>query len=71
MAKGSGSLDVLQGGSIKGTGAGCPHVPQDKLTGKMTGLTEQGALAGTQGKTEGLPLMEERAGVSGGVQGSR
>jgi len=31
----------------KGTGAGCPHIPQDKPTGKTTGLAEQGALVGT------------------------
>jgi len=47
---GPGRLDFLQGGSLKDTGAGCPHVPQDKLAGKMTGLAEQGALAGTQEK---------------------
>jgi len=45
-------------------------VPQDELAGKMTGLAEQGALAGTQAKKEGLPTMEERAGDSKGVQGS-
>ena len=45
---------------------------QDELAGKMTGLAEQGALGGTQGKKkEGLTLMEERAGDSRGVQGSR
>jgi len=37
-------------------------VPQDESSGKMTGLAEQGALAGTQKKKEGLPLAEERAG---------
>jgi len=63
-------LDIVQGGSLKGTGAGCPHVPQDKPAGKMTGLSEQGALSGTQEKKEGLPPMEERAGDSRGVQGS-
>ena len=36
----------------------CPHVPQDKLLGKATDLAEQGALAGTQKKKEGLPLVE-------------
>jgi len=39
---------ILLGGSLKGTGAGCPHVPQDKTSGKTTCLAEQGALAGTQ-----------------------
>ena len=68
--RGSGRLDILQGGSLKGTGAGCPRVPQGKLAGKTTILPEQGALAGTQEKKEGLPLMEERAGNSRGVQGS-
>jgi len=33
-------------------------VPQDEPAEKMTGLAEQGALAGTQEKMEGLPLME-------------
>jgi len=46
-------------------------VPQDELLGKMTSLAEQGALAGPQEKKEGLPPMEERAGDSRGVQGSR
>jgi len=46
--RGPGRLDSLQGGSLKGTGAGCPHVPQDELAGKMTGLAEQGDLTGTQ-----------------------
>jgi len=53
------------------TGAGCPHVLlQDKLEGKTTSLAEQGALAGTQEKKEGLSPMEERAGNSRGTQGS-
>jgi len=26
---------------FKGTGAGCPHVPQDKMAGKTNGLAEQ------------------------------
>jgi len=60
-------MDILQGGSLKG----CPHVPQDEPAGKATGLAEQGALAGTQEKKEGLSSMEERAGDSRGVQGSR
>ena len=64
-------LDILQGGSLKGTGAVCPHVLHVKPEGKMTGLAEQGDLAGTQEKKEGLPPMEERAGNSRGVQGSR
>ena len=56
--RGPGRLDILQGGSLKVTGADCPHVPQDEPAEKMTGLAEQGALAGTQEKMEGLPLME-------------
>jgi len=48
--RGPGRLDILQGGSLQGTGAGCPHVPQDEPVGKTTGLAEQGALAGTQEK---------------------
>jgi len=36
---------VLQGGSVKGTGAGCPHVLQYELAGKTTGLAKQGVLA--------------------------
>ena len=70
VQRGPGRLDILQGGSLTGTGAGCPHVPQDKPSGKMSGLAEQGVLVGTQEKKEGLALMEERAGVSRGVQGS-
>jgi len=46
-------------------------VLQDEPEGKMTGLAEQGALAGTQEQKEGLPPMEEREGDSRGVQGSR
>jgi len=46
-------------------------VSQHEPVGKMTGLVEQGALAGTQEKKEGLPPMEERAGDSGGVEGAR
>jgi len=68
---GSGRVDILQGESLKGTGAGRPHVPQDKLVGKAAGLAEQGALAGTQEKKDGLPFIEESAGDSRGVQGSR
>jgi len=45
-------------------------VLQDEPAGKMTRLAEQGALAGAQEKKEGLPPMVERAGDSGGVQGS-
>ena len=56
---------------LKGAGPGFPHVPQDELAGKTTGLAEQGALAGTQEKKEGLPPTEDRAGDSRGVQRSR
>jgi len=63
-------MDILQEGSLKDTGAGCPHVLQDVPAGKTTGLAEQGALAGTQEKKEGLPPMEEREGDSRGTQGS-
>jgi len=55
-----GRLDTLQGGSLKGTGADCPHVPREEPAGKTTSLAEQGALAGTQEKKDGLPPMEER-----------
>ena len=55
------TFKILQGGSLKGTGAVCPHVLQDKPAGKTTSLAEQRALAGTQEKKEGLPPMEERA----------
>jgi len=43
--RGSGSLDVVQGGSLKGTQEG---FPQAEPAGEMTSLAEQGALAGTQ-----------------------
>jgi len=66
-----GRLDIVQGGSLKGTGEGCPHVPQDELMGRTSSLAEQGALAGNKEKKEGLQHMEERAGNSRGVQGSR
>jgi len=59
--KGPGRLDILQGESLKDTGADFPHVPQDELVGKMTSLAEQGAFAGTQEKKEGLPPMDDRA----------
>ena len=39
---------------------------QDKPVGKTTGLAEQGVLAGTLEKKDGLPPMEERAGDSRG-----
>ena len=45
-------------------------MPQDEPVGKMTGLAEEGAFAGTQEKKKGLPPMEERAGYSRVVQGS-
>jgi len=64
-------MDILQGGSFKGTAADGPHMPQDEPVGKMTDLPEQDALAGTQKEKEGLPLMQERTGDSRGVQGSR
>jgi len=67
--RGSGRLDILQEGSLKGTGAGCPHVSQDELAGKTIGLAEQGDLAGTQEKKESLPLTKEREGNSRVVQG--
>jgi len=35
---GPGRLDIVQASSLKGTGAGCPHVPQDKTAGKTTSL---------------------------------
>ena len=69
--RGPDRLHILHGGSLKGTGAGCPHVPQDELAGKTTGLAEEGALAGTQEKKEGLPPIEERTANSRRVQGSR
>jgi len=37
---------MLQEGNLTGTGAGWPHVPKDKLSGKKTGLAEQRALSG-------------------------
>lgn len=43
-----GRLDVLQEQNLKGSGAGCPHVPKDKPTQRMTDLAEQRTLAGTQ-----------------------
>jgi len=52
VQRGVGRLDVLQGGSLKGTGADCPHVLQDKPAAK-TSLAEQGALAGSQEKKVG------------------
>ena len=70
-AEGQRGPGILQGGNLKGTGAACPHVPQDEPAGKMISLAEQGALAETQEKKEGLPSTEERAGDSRGVQGSR
>lgn len=45
---------------------------KDKSLGKKMGLTEQRALAGTQGrKRESLRTLEEEAGHSGGLQGYR
>jgi len=38
--RGPGRLDILQEGSLKGTGAGCPHVLQDKPAGRTAGLAE-------------------------------
>ena len=35
-----GKLDILQERNPKGTRAGCPHVPRDKLAGKKANLTE-------------------------------
>jgi len=58
--KDPGRLDILQEGRLKGTGTGCPHVPQDEMAGKMIGLAEQGDLAGTQENKEGLAPMEGR-----------
>jgi len=37
-------------------------VLQDELAGKTTSLTEQGAVAGTREKKEGLPPRERRDG---------
>ena len=48
--RGPGRLDVLQGGSLKGTGEGGPLVPQDELAGKTTGLAEEGVSTGTHKK---------------------
>ncbi|KAK4815488.1 LOW QUALITY PROTEIN: hypothetical protein QYF61_003024 [Mycteria americana] len=47
-----GRLDILQEGNLKGTRAGCPHVPKDEPAGKKTSLAEQRTLAGIQGKTK-------------------
>ena len=57
--RGPGRLDILQGGSLKDTGAGCPHVPQDEPVGKAIGLAEQGALAGTQKKRRAYHLWKK------------
>jgi len=48
--RGPGRLHILQEGSLQGTAAGCPHVLQDKPTGKMTSLAEQAAFAWDSGK---------------------
>ncbi|KAK4818854.1 hypothetical protein QYF61_020073 [Mycteria americana] len=63
-----GRLDILQGGSPKGTRAGCPEVPKDEPAGKKTGLAEQRALSRTQENEESLGPLEEEAGKSGGLQ---
>jgi len=68
--RGLGRLEILQEGSLKGTGAGCPHVLQDERAGKRTGLAEKAAFPRTQEKREGLRLLEERVGNSRGLQGS-
>lgn len=54
MTKDPGRLDVLSEGNLRGTGAASAHRPREKLTGNMTRLVEQRALAGTQGKKESL-----------------
>jgi len=49
-----GSLDILQGGNFKGTGAGCRYALKDELVGSKTSLTESRDLAGTQEEKESL-----------------
>lgn len=54
-----GRLDNLQEGNLGGTGTGHPHVSEDELMGKKTGLDEQGTLVGLQEKEESLWALEE------------
>jgi len=54
-----GRLDIIEGGSLKGTEARGPYVLQDEPAGKMTGLAEKAALAGSQEIKESLPPMEQ------------
>lgn len=58
--KSPGSLDILQEGNPKGTGAGCPHRPKVDPEGKKTSLTEQRALSGTQEKKEKIMTSGRR-----------
>lgn len=68
--RGPGRLIAPQEGSLKGTGAGCPPVPQDEPMGKMTGMDEQGAFPEAPGEKENLIPLEEGIGNSGRVQRS-
>lgn len=43
-------MDILQERSLEGTGADCPCVLKDELTGKTASLDEQAAFEGTKGK---------------------
>lgn len=58
-------MDILQEINLEGTGADCPCVLKDELTGKRTSLHGQGAFAGTWGKKRGYVTLEKGAGNSG------
>jgi len=55
-----GRLDTLQGRSIQGAGAGHCDGPKDQTAGNKTGLAEQRALTGTQGKKGEFMSFERR-----------
>ena len=57
-------------GSLRGTGAGCPLVPQDKMAGMNTSVDEQENFPKALREKENLSPVEEGTGNSGIVQRS-
>ena len=65
--KGSRTAGLFQEGSLKGTGADYPPVPQSEPVRKKTGMDDQGDFLEAPAEKENLPPVEEGRGNSRGV----
>lgn len=58
-----GRMNILEKGDPKGAGTGCSHILNSEPVGRMTSLTEDRALAGTQEKK--FATFESRGNLGG------